>query len=151
MSHPQRCQRNNFQRKEERLHPRLLCTAARTPQYCQQTQKMEFCPIDDNIAAYNKSKAEFTRQKFQQTRAAWQEKTSSLNMKKDTGKLWKLTKLLNGEIPEKAQTVLQSEGELIVQREAANCLAKLLELFNESWKNGTVPAFWDKSHHHPSP
>ena len=143
-------------------------------------------------------------------------------MEKDTGKLWKLTKLLNGEIPEKAQTVLQSEGELIVQREAANCLAKLyqeesnvklprkrtcqvreqltqlqkqptsencmsqpittkeieaaikqlkykkasgpdgvtndmikhlgpaakktlLEYFNESWKNGTVPALWKKA------
>ena len=142
-------------------------------------------------------------------------------MEKDTGKLWKLTKLLNGEIPEKAQTVLQSEGELIVQREAANCPAKLyqeesnvklprertcqvreqltqlqkkptsdncmsqpitmkeieaaikqleckkvpgpdgitndmikhlgpddrktlFELFNESWKNGTVPVLWGK-------
>ena len=27
----------------------------------------------------------------------------------------------------------------------------LLELFNESWKNGTVPALWKKSHHHPNP
>ena len=38
-SHPQRCQRNNSQRKEERLHPRLECTAAGTSQYCQQTQR----------------------------------------------------------------------------------------------------------------
>ena len=88
---------------------------------------MEFYPIGDNIAAYNKAKAEFTRQKLQQTLAAWHEKTSSLNMEKDTGKLWKLTKLLDGEIPEKAQTVLQSEGELIVQREAANYLEKLYQ------------------------
>ena len=135
--------------------------------------------------------------------------------------MWKLTELLNGEILEKAQTVLQSDGERIVQREAANYLAKLyqeesnvkiprertcqvreqltqlqkqptsdncmsqpitmkdieaaikqfkckkapgpdgvtndiikplgpaakktlLELFNESWKNGTVPALWKK-------
>ena len=185
-------------------------------------EKMESCPTDENTAAYNKAKADFTRQKLQQTRAAWHEKTSSLNMEKDTGKLWKLTKLLNGEIPEKAQTVLQSEGEHIVQKEAANCLAKLyqkegnvklprertcqvreqlaqlqkqptshncmsqpitmkeieaairqlkckkapgpdgvtndvikqlgpaakktlLELFNESWKNGTVPAQWKKA------
>ena len=184
-------------------------------------EKMESCPTDENTAAYNKAKAEFTRQKLQQTRAAWHEKTSSLNMEKDTGKLWKLTKLLNGEIPEKAQTVLKSEGEYIVQKEAANCLAKLyqeesnvklprertsqvreqlaqlqkqptshncmsqpitmkeieaairqlkckkapgpdgvtndmikhlgpaaketlLELFNKSWKNGTVPALWKK-------
>ena len=48
-------------------------------------------------------------------------------MEKDARKLWKLTKLLNGEIPEKAQTVLQSEGELIFQKEAANCLAKLYQ------------------------
>ena len=89
-------------------------------------EKMEFCRIDNNIAAYNKAKADFTRQKLQQTRDAWHEKTSSLNMEKDTGNLWKLTKLLNGEIPEKAQTVLQSEGEL-VEREAANYLAKLYQ------------------------
>ena len=88
---------------------------------------MEFCPIDDNVAAYNKAKAEFTRQTPQQTHAAWHEKTSSLNMEKDTGKLWKLTKLLNGEIPEKAHTVLQSEEELVVQKEAANYLAKLYQ------------------------
>ena len=90
-------------------------------------EKMESCPTDENTAAYNKAKAEFTRQKLQQTRAAWHEKTSSLNMEKDTGKLWTLTKLLNGEIPGKAQTVLKSEGEYIVQKEAANCLAKLYQ------------------------
>ena len=58
-------------------------------------EKMESCPTDENTAAYNKAKAEFTRQKLQQIRAVWHEKTSSLNMEKDTGKLWKLTKLLN--------------------------------------------------------
>ena len=65
-------------------------------------EKMESCPTDDNIAAYNKTKAEFTRQKLQQTRAAWHEKTSSLNMEKHADKLLKLTMLLNGEIPEKS-------------------------------------------------
>ena len=143
-------------------------------------------------------------------------------MEKGTEKLWKLTKLLNGDSPEKAQAVLQSEGELVVQKDAASCLAKLyqeesnvqlprertsqvrkqltqlqkqptsdncmsqpitmkeieaaikqlkykkapgpdgvtndmikhfgpaarktlLEFFNESWKNGTVPASWGKA------
>ena len=79
-------------------------------------EKIESYRTDENIAAYNKAKAKFTRQQLQQTRAAWHEKKSSLNMEKDTGKLWKLTKLLSGEILEKAQTVLLSEGELIVQR-----------------------------------
>ena len=36
-------------------------------------EKMESCPTDENTAAYNKAKAEFTRQKLQQTRAAWHE------------------------------------------------------------------------------
>ena len=46
---------------------------------------MESCPTDDNIAAYNKAKAEFTRQKLQQVHAAWHEKNpSSLNMEKDS-------------------------------------------------------------------
>ena len=92
-------------------------------------EKMEFCPIGDNTAAYNKAKAEFTRQKLQQTRPAWHEKKNRLpsTWKNDTGKLWKLTKLLNGETPEKAQTVPQSEGKLIVQREAVNYLAKLYQ------------------------
>ena len=40
-------------------------------------EKMESCPTDDKIAAYNTAKAEYTRQKLQQTRAAWHEKTSS--------------------------------------------------------------------------
>ena len=47
--------------------------------------------------------------------------------KKDSYKLWKLTKLLNGVSPEKAQAVLQSEGELITQKEAANCPATLYQ------------------------
>jgi hypothetical protein len=37
-------------------------------------EKMEQCPSDENTIAHNKAKAEFTRQKLQQTRAAWQEK-----------------------------------------------------------------------------
>ena len=64
-------------------------------------EKMELRPTDENIAAYNKAKAEFTRQKLQQTHAAWHEKMSFLNVEKDTGKLWKLTKLLNGELRKK--------------------------------------------------
>ena len=46
-------------------------------------------------------------------------------METDSDKLWKLTKLPNGDSQEKTRTVLQSEGELIVQKEAANCQAKL--------------------------
>ena len=47
----------------------------------------------------------------------------SLNFEKDTCKLWKLTKLLNEDNPERRKTVLES-GELLTQKRAANCLAK---------------------------
>ena len=87
-------------------------------------EKMEHCPTDENTQAHNKAKAEYTRQNLQQTRAAWHEKTSSLNFEKDTCKLWKLTKLLNQDIPERRQTVLESEEELLTQKIAAKCLAK---------------------------
>ena len=43
---------------------------------------MESCLTDENTAAYNKAKAEFTRQKLQQTRAAWHEKSLPLTWKK---------------------------------------------------------------------
>ena len=87
-------------------------------------EKMEHCPTDENTQAHNKANAEYTRQKLQQTRAAWHEKTSSLNFEKDICKLWKLTKLLNEDNPERRQTVPESEGELLTQKRAANCLAK---------------------------
>ena len=45
-------------------------------------EKMEFCPTDESIAAYNKAKAEFTRQKFQQTLVAWHEKSLPSTWKK---------------------------------------------------------------------
>ena len=84
---------------------------------------MEHCPTEENTQAHNKAKAKYTRQNLQQTRAAWYEKTSSLNFEKDTYKLRKLTKLLNEENPERRQTVIES-GELLTQKRAANCLAK---------------------------
>ena len=64
-------------------------------------EKMEHCPTDKNTQAHNKAKAEYTCQKLQQTRVAWHEKTSLLNFGKETCKLWKLTKLLNEDIPER--------------------------------------------------
>ena len=85
---------------------------------------MEHSPTDENTQAHNKAKAEYTSQKLQQTRAAWHEKTSSLNFENGTCKLWKLTKLLNEDNPQRRKTVLESEGELLTQKRTANCLAK---------------------------
>ena len=74
-SHPQRCQRNNSQRKEERLHPRLECTAAGTSQYCQQTQREDgILPNRWKHSCLQQSQNRIYRQKLQQTCAAWHEK-----------------------------------------------------------------------------
>ena len=185
--------------------------------------QMEQCPTDENVAAHEEAKEIFAQQKLQQTREAWHEKTSSLNMEKDSYKLWKLTKLLNDDNPGRRQTVIEANGELLTKKKAANCLAEhyqkessvklprertrqvraestaaiknqkstnncmdeaitlkeveaaikglkckkapgpdgvsndmirhlgpvakktLLELFNESWKTGSVPAMWKKA------
>ena len=78
---------------------------------------------DENTGS-QQSKSSIYTQKLQQTRAAWHEKTSSLNFEKDTCKLWKLTELLNEDNPERRKTVLESGGELLTQMRAANCLTK---------------------------
>ena len=72
-------------------------------------EKKESRPTDESVAAYKKAKAEFTRQKLQQTRAAWSEKKNRLPS--SWKKLWKLTKLLNGEIPEEKHRWFYSQRE----------------------------------------
>ena len=88
---------------------------------------MEANPTNDVVTAHNKAKAEYIRAKNQQTRSAWHEKTKSLNMERDTSKLWNLTKALNDEKPEKRQTVLKVNGEYQTGKRAANSLAAIYQ------------------------
>ena len=46
-------------------------------------------------------------------------------MEKDTTKLWRLTKLLNEDNPEKRQTVTESQNEHLTQKRPANCFAHM--------------------------
>ena len=66
-------------RGRRRLHSRLELLNTMN----EAREKMEQCPSDKNTAEHNKAQAEFTRQKLHQTRSAWYEKTSFLNMEKD--------------------------------------------------------------------
>ena len=88
---------------------------------------MEQDPTDENVTAHNKAKAEFTREKLKQQRASWHEKTQSLNMEKDTQKLWQLTRTLNEDIPQRRRTVLEVNGELQTGKKAANTLANMYQ------------------------
>ena len=90
----------------------------------QARDKMERNPTDGNVADHNKAKAEFVREKLQQTRRSWHEKTSSLNMEKDSKKLWNLVKTLNDEAPSHGKTVLEVNKQLLTEKRAANEFAK---------------------------
>ena len=59
--------------------PSTLCTA---------TEAMEENPSDVNVADHNQARTEYTRERLQQQRTSWHEKTQSLSMDKDTKKLW---------------------------------------------------------------
>ena len=93
---------------------------------------MEQNPTDTNVTAHNKAKAEFTKEKLQVQRNSWQEKTQSLNLEKETNKLWQLTIFLNGDFQERNLTVLEHNGELVTGKRAANTLAKMYKNDNET-------------------
>ena len=86
---------------------------------------MENNPPDQDTAKYSKARAEFTREKLLQTRKQWYEKTASLNLEKDSSKLWSLTKVLNEEAPSCSKTVLRVHNMLLTDKKAANEFAKL--------------------------
>uniref|UniRef100_A0A0B7BUH5 Uncharacterized protein n=1 Tax=Arion vulgaris TaxID=1028688 RepID=A0A0B7BUH5_9EUPU len=70
---------------------------------------MEADPTDENVTLHNKTKAIFTKEKKKSMRDSWHEKTASLNLEKDTKKLWNLTKTLNGDRTERTKTVLHTD------------------------------------------
>ena len=77
---------------------------------------------DQNTAEYSKARAEFTREKLLQTRKQWYEKTASLNLEKDSSKLWSLTQ---EEAPSRSKTVLHVHNMLLTDKKAANEFAQL--------------------------
>ena len=86
---------------------------------------MERNPSDQNTAEYSKARAKFTREKLLQTRKQWYEKAASLNLEKDSSKLWSLAKVLNEEAPSRSKTVLRVRSTLITDKKAANEFAQL--------------------------
>jgi hypothetical protein len=60
---------------------------------------MEATPTDTNVIAHNQAKAVYTRAMVESIRKSWQEKTETLNLEKDSKKLWNLTRSLNEESP----------------------------------------------------
>lgn len=84
---------------------------------------MQDNPTDENVAADKKARAEFTKVKLQQLRNIWHEKPQSINMETDSYKLWHIARSINDDRPEKKQTVIEVNGELLTGKLAANTFA----------------------------
>ena len=94
---------------------------------CDAREQMEKQPTKDNIASHNKLKDTFEQKKANQTQESWREKTSSLNLEKNTTKLWQLTNLLIDDIRQQKKTTLLIDNQCITEKKAANEFAKTYE------------------------
>ena len=86
-------------------------------------EEAETNPSQENIKL-QQSKAKHLRTKLECQRRGWREKTPSLNIEKDTTKLWNLTKALNDEGSKDQQITLEDEGRTITGKAASNAFAK---------------------------
>ena len=99
-------------------------------------ETMEQNPTPENIKSHSNAKEKFIQQKREAIQTSWTEKTSSLNMEKDTNKLWQLTKVLNEDTDTRhSRTVLEEEGTHYSGKQAANILAE----FYKEVSTATVP------------
>ncbi|BFY98463.1 hypothetical protein BsWGS_01503 [Bradybaena similaris] len=97
---------------------------------------MEDNPSPANIKLYNDQKDKFNKEKITSCQNAWHEKTSSLNMEKDTNKLWNLIKAINEDTTDNRQKIVIKEAEKhYTGKDAANLLADYYS--NEC--NTTIP------------
>ena len=60
-------------------------------------EEMERNPTPQNVRRHSQLKVDLDKEKQTQTQASWKTKTASLNMERETQKLWQLTKSLNGD------------------------------------------------------
>ena len=88
-------------------------------------EKMENSPTDSNITEHNKFQAVSKKEKLKQIRESWKKKIESLNLDKDSTKLWKLTKSLNEEshTTHRGCTVIDENGKTYKGKHDANVLA----------------------------
>ena len=90
-------------------------------------EDMERNPTPQNMRRQSQLKADLDKEKQAQTQSSWKNKTASLNMKRDSQKLWQLTKSLNGDSSERGRTTLQSTNGAVTGKVAANVLARVFE------------------------
>ena len=104
-------------------------------QVCDAREQMEKQPSTDNIANHYKLKDTFEQKKVNQIQESWREKTSSLNLEKDTTKLWQLTNLLNDDNCQQKKTTLLVDNQCITGKKSGKWVHKHLR---KSQHNKTV-------------
>ena len=90
-------------------------------------EEMERNPTPQNVRGHSQLKVDLDKEKQTQTQASWKTKTASLNVERDSQKLWQLTKSLNGDNSERGRTTLQTTNGAVTGKAAANVLARVFE------------------------
>ena len=94
-------------------------------QVIQTHNEMVSSKTTETVAAHNRAVHEYEETKTNEIRRAWYEKTESLDMERDGGKVWKLTKTLNEDYQDKFKsTVLEENGQLKTGKQASNLWQK---------------------------
>ncbi|XP_041377391.1 uncharacterized protein LOC121389807 [Gigantopelta aegis] len=77
-----------------------------------------------NVQKHKQVCEQYNNVKMAQFEKSWNEKKETLNLEKDTKKLWNLVKTLNEDIiPSQPATVLVEDGETLTGKHAANAMA----------------------------
>ena len=90
-------------------------------------EEMERNPTPQNVRRHSQLKVDLDKEKQTQTQASWKTKTASLNMERETQKLWQLTKSLNGDNSERGRTTLQTTNGAVTGKAAAKSLPEFLK------------------------
>lgn len=69
------------------------------------------------------AKSKFLSPKLEATRKSWKAKTASINLERDSQKVWKLVKEMNVKGSDRGSTTLKEKGNLLTCKQAANTLA----------------------------
>ena len=90
-------------------------------------EEIERNPTPQNVGKHSLLKVDLDQEKQTQTQASWKTKRASLNMERDSKKLWQLTKSLNEDNSERGRTTLQTQMELSQERRQQTSLPEFLK------------------------
>ena len=91
-------------------------------------KSMEESPCNETTMRFNKAKENFETLKTKEIQNSWHQKTSSLDLEHNTGRLWNLAKSLNEDVTAtRNATVIEEAGKFHTGKRAANLLADVFK------------------------